>query len=207
MNRKSILVRALAAAAVLALAAPAALTQKKTFELDRAHSEINFVAEALLLTAHGYFGTFDADLQLDPKDWESSTVAITIDAKSINTRNERRDNHLRSGDFFDAANHPSITFVSSKVTRVDDKNISIAGNMTIRGVTKPVVIPVQVRFWGERNARFTGTFNLSRKEYGMVYNSNANPIEDMVTVQFNFTIREPRPQQQGTPPPAKPPGR
>jgi polyisoprenoid-binding protein YceI len=197
--RRNMLVLSFVVTAAL-LFAPVASAQKRAFEFDKAHSEINFTAEARLVSAHGFFGTFDGDLQLDPKNWENSSLTITIDAASINTRNDRRDNHLRTADFFDVANSPKITFVSTKVTKVDDKNISIAGDMTIRGVTKPVVIPLQVVFLAENNGRwdgrFKGTFNVSRKEYGVSFNSPMNPIEDMVAVQFDFHVREPRPQQQ-----------
>jgi polyisoprenoid-binding protein YceI len=174
--------------AVALLMAPAALAQKRAYDFDKSHSQINFVADARLFSAHGFFGAFEGDIQLDPKDWGASTLSITIDAASINTRNDRRDNHLRSADFFDAANHPKITFTSTKITKVDDKNISIAGDMTIRGNTKPVVVPLQVVFWGDADGRFKGTFNISRKEFGIMYNSAANPIEDMIVVQFDFHL-------------------
>lgn len=212
MRRNTVLLSLLVAATLIF--APAALAQKRAFDFDRSHSEINFIAEARLVSAHGFFGTFEGDIQLDKADLANSSISLTIDAASINTRNDRRDNHLRSADFFDAANHPKITFVSNKITKVDEKTISIAGEMTIRGVTKPVVVPLQVIFWGDGDGRFKGTFNISRKEYGITYNSQANPIEDMVTVQFDFHVvdrqmmeqrRQQRQQQQQQQPPAKPP--
>lgn len=198
------------------LLVPGAAAQKRPYIFDKAHSQINFVAEAMLVSAHGYFGTFDGDLQINRQDLEDSSLTLTIDANSINTRNEGRDRHLRSGDFFDVANNPNITFVSTKVTKVDDKNISIAGNMTIRGTTKPAVVPVQIAFLREGDGRFKGTFAISRKEFGITYDSRANPIEDMVTVQFDLHIvdkqmQEERmrqrqmQQQQQQQPPQKPP--
>jgi len=208
--RRYTLVLSLFLAAALVFA-PAALAQKRAFDFDKPHSEINFMADARLISAHGFFGSFEGDIQLDKNDWSNSSISITIDAASINTRNDRRDTHLKSADFFDVGNSPKITFVTTKVTKVDDKNFSIAGDLTIRGNTKPVVVPLTVVFWGEGDGRFRGTFNISRKEFGITYNSNANPIEDMVAVQFDFHLvdrqmmEQRRQQRQQAQPPAKTP--
>ena len=105
---------------VALLLGSAAAADRKPYVFDPAHSQINFTAEALLLTAQGYFGTFDADVQLDAANLENSTLTLTIDAASINTRVEARDRHLRSADFFDVANNPKITFVATKITKVYD---------------------------------------------------------------------------------------
>lgn len=183
----------------LICAAPAA-AQKKPYSFDKAHSEINFVGEALLLSANGFFGTFDGDVQIDAKDWEASSISLTIDAASINTRNERRDNHLRSADFFDASNHPKITFVATKITKVDDQNIRIAGDMTIRGVTKSMEIPVRVVFFRPERVRIRGQFQINRKEFNINYNSRMNPIEDMVSVSFDLNLVDPEAMRQQRPP-------
>jgi polyisoprenoid-binding protein YceI len=212
MRRRRIVTLALGALVGVFIAAPTAQAQRRAFIFDLAHSQINFVAEAMLLSAHGSFEKFDGDIQIDRQNLENSTVTITIEAASINTRVEMRDNDLRSPRFFDAANNPKITFVATKITKVDDKNLSIAGDLTIRGVTKPVVVPAQIAFFREGDGRFKGTFHINRKDFGVSYNSAMNPIEDMVEVQFDFHLNdkqmmEERRQrmQQRQQPPAKPP--
>jgi len=195
--RTSVFLAALIAASLLA--APA-MAERRAFAFDKAHSQINFIAEARIFSAHGFFGTFDGDIQINPQDLADSSVTITIETASINTRVEQRDNHLRSADFFDAANHPKITFVSRKVTKSGNDAISIEGDMTIRGITKPVVIPLVVKFFEGGRGRFTGEFKINRKDFGVSYNNPANPIDDMVTIQMDLNIRLPRPQQA---PPAK----
>ncbi len=102
-----------------------AAAQPKPHIVDKAHSQINFVAEARLLTAHGFFDKWEADIQLDAAKIENSTFKITIDATSINTRNERRDNHLKSNDFFGVAQYPQIVLVSKKITKTADKKYTI----------------------------------------------------------------------------------
>ena len=162
--------------------------EKRLYVLDRAHCQLNFIGEALFVSAHGYFEKWDADLQIDRDNLENSSVALTIETASLNTRVERRDNHLRSADFFDAANHPQIKFVSTKVSRVDDKNFNLTGDLTIRGITKPVQVPVKLVFLREGDARFKGEFQVNRRDFGMNYNSRMNPVEDLVTIQFDMHL-------------------
>lgn len=199
------------------LAAPPVRAERRAYVFDKAHSQVNFVAEALLLTAHGYFQRFDGDIQLDPANLENSTLRIEIETASINTQIEMRDNDLRSARFFDAENHPKITFVSTKVTKVDDKNLRVAGDITIKGVTKPIEVPVRLVFLREGDARFKSEFQINRQDFGVSHNSAMNPIEDMVTVQLDFHLvdkqkqeerqrqMQQRQQQQQPQPPAKPP--
>jgi polyisoprenoid-binding protein YceI len=196
--------RPAALAAALALAAAPAAAQApaqpaanvtaaggaRAHAVDPAHSEINFTASSRLLDAHGFFGKWDADVQLDPDAFERSTVRLTIDAASINTRNERRDTHLRSADFFDAANHPTITFVSTSVARTSPTTGVITGDLTMRGVTRQVQVPVTVKFYEGGRGRFLGAFAVRRRDYGISYQSRLNPIEDEVAVQFNMTVAE-----------------
>jgi polyisoprenoid-binding protein YceI len=199
------------------LTAPGVSADRRPYVFDRAHSEINFVAEALLLTAHGFFERWEADVQVDPDNLENSTLTLNIETASINTRNERRDNHLRSADFFDAANNPQITFVSKKVTKVDDKNLVINGDLTIRGVTKNMDVPVRVMFLRDGRGRFKGEFQINRQEFGVKYNSRMNPIEDTVNVQFDLNVadkqmmeerqRQQQQRQQQQPPAKQPPSR
>lgn len=205
--------RVLACLALCALLiSPFAFAERKPYALDRSHCQINFVGEALLISAHGHFEKWDADIQLDRENMENSSVAITIEAESLNTRVAQRDKHLRSADFLDVVNHPQIKFVSTKIARVDDKNYTLFGSLTLRGVTKPIGIPVKVVFVRDTDARFKAAFDINRKDYGINYNSRMNPVEDTVALQFDFHIvdqkvmeeRNQRRQQQ-QPPPTTPP--
>ena len=200
--------------------APVGRAERKPYVFDKSHSEINFVAEALLLTAHGFFERFDGDVQMDPENLNNSTLRLEIETASINTRVEARDNDLRSERFFDAANHPKITFVATKIAKVDDKNLRVTGDLTIRGVTKTIEAPIFVVFLRDGRGRFKGEFTINRQDFGVSYNSRMNPIEDLVKVQFDLNLvdkqvmeermrqRQQRQQQPPQPPQApahKPP--
>ena len=177
----------------LASAATMALAQPKPHTVDRAHSQINFVAEARFISANGFFDKWEADVQLDPAKIENSSFKITIDAASINTRNERRDTHLKSPDFFEVAKFPQITLVSKKVTKVGEGKLSVTADLTIKGVTKQVEIPVTQVFYENNRGRYRSTFEINRREYGINYNSKLNPIEDIVRVQVDINVQIPQP--------------
>lgn len=161
---------------------------------DAAHSQINFVAESRLISAHGTFDRWDAEIMFDAEQVEATSLKITIDAKSINTRVERRDAHLRSNDFFAADSFPNITFVSTAVNKTAENRMIVSGDLTIRGRTKRVAIPVRLNFFdAARNVgRVTGQFVIDRNEYGVSFNSTANPIESEVAVQFDVAFQKPR---------------
>ncbi len=176
---------------ILLVAATVAGAQETKFVKDAAHSEINFVAESRLLDAHGYWEKWDADIAFNPKDWDKSTVKLVIDANSVNTRVAMRDKHLRSKDFFNVDSFPQITFVSKIVNRVGDTKLNLTGDLTIRGVTKPVTIPATIVFWDDQSqtGRVKGQFTIARSEYGISFNSRMNPIAEDVAVAFNITFR------------------
>lgn len=183
-------------AAVLALpmlAAARPLPEAKPHVIDKAHSEINFVADSRMLSAHGYFGKWDADVKIDAANASASSVAITIDAASINTRVEMRDNHLRSADFFDVAKYPTITFKSVSVTSTAADKVNVVGDLTVRGVTKRITVPATVVFYEKGAGRFRGQFTLLRKDFGVTYDSAVNPIENEVQVQWDIALKEPEP--------------
>jgi polyisoprenoid-binding protein YceI len=181
---------ALAVALLLPLAAQAQLHQTG---IDRAHSEINFTAASRLLDAHGEFDKWDADVAVDSANPERSIVRITIDASSVNTRVAMRDNHLKSPAFFDVATYPTIVFQSKSIARTGEKAGTITGDLTMHGVTKPVTVPVTAVFYGGGRGRFRGTFTLNRSEWGVNGQSQMNPIEDAVEVQFNFSLVDKKP--------------
>lgn len=169
------------------LAAPA------PYVIDKAHSEINFVADSRLLSAHGFFEKWDASIQLDPANLEASSVSITIDANSINTRVGMRDTHLKSDAFLDTGKFPTITFKSVSVKQISAKVYDITGDLTIRGTTKRVVVPAAMVFYEKGAGRFRGQFSIMRKDFGVSFDPPVNPIENEVQVQWDFSIKEPAP--------------
>ena len=156
--------------------------------IDPPHSQINFVAEAKFISCHGFFDKWQADVQLDPQKVETSSVKITIDAASINTRVQQRDNHLRSKDFFAVDQFPQITFVSKKINKTGANKYGIVGDLTLRGVTKEIEVPAEMVFYDKNRGRFRGAFQINRKEYGINFDSAMNTIQDMVQVQFDINV-------------------
>jgi polyisoprenoid-binding protein YceI len=167
-----------------------ARAERKAYVPDTSHCQINFVGDSLLVSAHGFFEKWDGDFQIDRQDLANSTIRLTIDAASLNTRVERRDNHLRGPDFFDSAKYPQVTFVSTKIAKAGDSNYTLTGDLTLRGVTRSVDVPVRVVFARDDDARFRGEMKLNRKNFGMTYNSKMNPVDDEVTVQFDLHISD-----------------
>jgi polyisoprenoid-binding protein YceI len=131
------------AAAALALAAPFAMAQTSTWKSDPAHSEIDFSIKHLgISNVHGRFGHVDATITYDEKDITKSSVTVNIDVTGLDTGESARNNHLKSPDFFDVAKYTTATFTSTSVTK-GGSGLQIAGNLTVHGVTKPVVLDVE----------------------------------------------------------------
>src|SRR5262245_38983342 len=162
--------------------------QPRPHIVDHAHSQINFVAEARFISAHGHFDKWEAEVQLDPAQIENSSFKITIEAASSNTSVDRRGNHRSSNDFFDVATYPQITQVTKKITKTGDRKYAVAGDLTLRGVTKQIDIEITQVFYENNRGRFRATFPINRKDFGMTYNSNMNPIEDIVQAQVDINV-------------------
>ena len=176
--------------ALLMLAVPLAFAERTTYVPDPPHSQMNFVGESMFVSAPGYFERWEGDFQIDRQNLENSTVALTIDAASLNTRIQMRDNHLRSKEFFDTATYPQVKFTSTGISKVDDKNYVITGNLTLHGVAKQIQVPVNVVFLRDHDGRFKGEMKLNRRDFGINGDSRMNPIADMVTVQFDMHLQE-----------------
>ena len=162
--------------------------QTRPYVVDKAHSQINFIAEARFISAHGYFDKWEADVVFDPANIESSSFKITIEAASINTRVQKRDDHLRSKDFFEVEKYPQITLVSKKVSKSGDQKYNVTADLTLHGVTKQIDVPITQVFYENNRGRFRAIFEINRRDFGIIYNSNMNPIEDLVKVQVDINI-------------------
>ncbi|KAA3440884.1 YceI family protein [Rufibacter hautae] len=146
--------------------------------VDPMHSEVQFKVKHLMITTvTGYFQSFHVEAETEDEQFTSaSSVVFSADVNSINTNNEQRDTHLKSADFFDAENHGEIRFVGSKYENVGDDDYQLHGDLTIRGITKPVTVKVEfggivVDPYGQTKAGFTVTGKISRKEFGLTWNA------------------------------------
>jgi polyisoprenoid-binding protein YceI len=150
------------------------------WKIDTVHSHVSFSVKHLMVTTvRGKFNTYRGSVRLDPKDFTRSTFEGEIDVASIDTGNVDRDNHLRTNDFFDAANHPKITFKSSRIEPKGDGEYVVRGDLTIRGVTQPVALDVEFRGtsrspYGQTVAGIGVTGTLNRKDFGVSFNA---PLE------------------------------
>jgi polyisoprenoid-binding protein YceI len=160
---------------VVALAAPFALAQTapSTWKTDPAHSEVDFTIKHMALSnVHGRFGTVDATLVWDDQDPTKSTVNATIDVTGVDTGVPNRDNDLKGARFFDVANNPKATFVSTSVTRTGSA-LQVNGNLTIKGVTKPVTLDVEgptgpVTGMNKKlHTGFAATTTINREDFGI----------------------------------------
>lgn len=161
-------------AAILALPlASAAMAEKYIIDTEGAHASINFKTGHLgfsFLT--GRFDTFTGSFDFDPANPEAGSVTVEIDTTSLNSNHTKRDEHLRSADFFDAGSYPKATFVSTGITKTGDNTAIIAGDLTLRGVTKPVEIATTYVGggddpWGGHRQGFTGTTSIVPADFGM----------------------------------------
>lgn len=156
--------------AALALAAAPALAAE--FTVDPQHSSVGFQVRHLFSKVSGNFKDFEGTFSFDEKSIDKSQVKFSIKTASVDTRNEKRDNDLRSANFFDAQNLPAMEFASKKVTSLGKKKFRIEGDLTLHGVTKPIRFDAEYLGtdkdpWGNVRAGFTATSKLNRKDYGM----------------------------------------
>ncbi len=160
------------------------------YVLDRAHTRIGFVARHTMATkVPGQFGELEGSAHLDGDDPSKSSAQLTIAAKSIQTRNQRRDEALRK-KFLDTDNHPTITFTSTKVRQAGDTNFTVTGDLTIRGVTKPVTMDFKLTGTrtdpsGNLRADFEGSVTINRKDWGVNWNAAPGLVSKKVTLEFD----------------------
>lgn len=197
---KKLLVSLLSLAPALALAAPA------NWSLDASHSQVGFAVKHLVISnVRGEFTKYEGKLVLDDADATRSSVEATIDASSIDTRVADRDTHLKSPDFLDAAKYPSITFRSSRVEKAGKDRLRVTGDLTLHGVTKPVVLEVTTTpevkgMYGETRRGFSATTKIDRKAFGLTWNKlvEAGPaVGDEVTIALDLEVVKDQPKTAG----------
>ena len=145
-----------------------------TYGIDTAHSNVGFKVRHLVSKVSGGFNDFDGTIVADFNNLGSSSVEFTIQASSIDTKNEKRDGHLRSADFFDVEKYPEIIFKSSKITKIDGDSFAVLGALTMHGVKKDVTLTVdflgEITAMGGTRAGYELTTTVNRKDFGVSWN-------------------------------------
>jgi polyisoprenoid-binding protein YceI len=167
-----------------------------TYTIDPTHSEIGFsVRHAMVTTVRGQLAEYDGKLVLDGAKPAASTAEVTIKVVSIDTNQEQRDGHLRTGDFFDAETHPEITFVSTAAEQLDDETYRLTGDLTIKGISKPVSIDFTLNgsakdLYGNERVGFEGSTTINRTDWGLSYNAALETGGVLIgeKVKLNFDI-------------------
>jgi polyisoprenoid-binding protein YceI len=170
------MVKRIALLVAFLIATTATLIAGTTWKTDLAHSAVKFtVAHLVISEVEGSFKDFDATFTTSKDDFSDATLTATIRVASIFTDNEKRDNHLKSPDFLDAAKYPDMTFKSTSFTKTGDATYKIAGDLTIRGVTKPVVLDAvykgEVQAWGKTVIALSATTEINRFDFGVKWDA------------------------------------
>jgi len=187
--------RSIKRAAVLLLAAslPSA-AQVSTWQIDPAHSAAQFsVRHMMISTVRGDFQKMTGTLQLDEKDVTKSTIEVTIDASTVDTREPRRDADLKSANFLDVAIFPTITFKSKSVSKAGDGGLKVTGDLTIHGVTKEVVLDVEgptpaIKMGNSLRRGASATTKINRKDFGITWSRTLDGGGMVVSEEVNITL-------------------
>jgi polyisoprenoid-binding protein YceI len=168
-----------------------------SYTIDPTHSRIGFWARHAMVTkVRGAFNEFEGTAYLDGDDPTRSSASVTIQTVSIDTRNQERDGHLRTNDFLDAPNHPTITFVSTAVQRLTDDTYRLTGDLTIKGTSRSLDIDLEYQGaardpFGNLRVGFEGSTTISRKDFGMTWNATLETggvlVGDKVTIEIEVS--------------------
>jgi len=177
-----------------------------TYQIDPKHSDAQFaVTHMMISTVRGEFHGLTGTVVVDDRDISKSSVNVTMDANSVDTREPDRDKDLKSANFFDVANHPTITFKSTKVESAGAGKLKVTGDLTIRGVTKPVVLDVTVPKpaikdpWGLQRTAVAATTKINRQDFGVSWNKTLDSGGVVVSDNVDITLDV----EMVIPPPAK----
>ena len=173
---------------------------KTNWVVDTAHSTVEFsIRHMMISNVKGTFNEFDAVIMGDPNDLTSATINFTIDAGSIDTRKEDRDNHLKSADFFDVENYPEITFKATDIQKKSGNNYNLTGDFSMHGVTKEVTFDTTFEGQskgpaGNEMAGFSAKTTISRAEFGLTWNSTLETggvlVSDEVKINLEIQLQK-----------------
>jgi polyisoprenoid-binding protein YceI len=197
-------------ALALAFSAASARAEKETFLIDKNHTQIGFKVRHFVSKVGGHFGRFEGTIVLDRTKPEESSVELKIESASIDTGVPNRDKHLNSPDFFDTAKYPEIIFKSTKVAAKGKDAYEVTGDLTMRGVTKPVTLNVTANGFtgdgrGGQKAGFDVAGKLNRKDFGVNWNAVVDQntmLSDEVDLEISVEANKPAPQAAIPPAPA-----
>ncbi|QDO87794.1 YceI family protein [Ornithinimicrobium ciconiae] len=177
------------------------------WRFDPEHTRVGFSAKhAMITTVRGAFNDVEGIIELDADNLSNSTVSVRLQSASVDTRNDKRDEHLRSPDFFDVENHPEIVFTSSTIDEVEEGNFMVVGDLTIRDTTKQVAIPIELLGverdpMGNLRAGFEATRRLNRRDYGLEWNLPMDRggvlVSEKVTLEFEISAIKVEGEQPG----------
>jgi polyisoprenoid-binding protein YceI len=170
-----------------------------TWKIDNAHSEINFKVKHLVVsTVTGHFNQFDASIETNKEDFSDAKINFEADINSISTKNEQRDTHLKSADFFDAENHPKMKFISNSIKKISDHELQVKGDLTIRGIKKEITLDVIYNgtvpgFGVNEVAGFEVRGKINRFDFGLQWNALteaggvvvSNEVKIEILAEFN----------------------
>jgi polyisoprenoid-binding protein YceI len=190
--------------AAVFLALPA-LAGASTWNIDADHSNIQFKVRHLMVSnVKGVFGKVRGTVDIDDKNISNSRVAVTIDTDSISTGVAKRDEHLRSADFFDVAKYPTMTFVSTQVVPNGKDKLKVSGNLTLHGITRPVLLEVEGPSadsrdpWGKTRRGASASAKINRKDFGLVWNKALETggvvVGDEVTISLEVEMVKDQPK-------------
>ena len=173
-----------------------------TWEIDPSHSEAQFAVKHMMFTTvRGHFNVLSGHLHTDEQHPENSWVDAQVDASSVDTRSDYRDNHLRSADFFDVEKYPTINFKSNKVEHVRGNEYNVLGDLTMHGVTRPVLFKAEYAGqgknpWGKTVAGLSAKTRINRKDFGLNWNqaleSGGVLVSDDVTIEIDLqAVKQP----------------
>lgn len=167
---------------------------KYKWDLDAAHSSVDFAIRHMMVSkVKGTFNSFEASIMADPEDLTTAEIEFSVEVNSVDTRNQDRDNHLRSGDFFDVENYPKMTFKSTKITKKSPGEYEVTGDLTLRGTTRPETFLVSYEGsgkdpWGNEKAGFEAHGSISRSEYGLTWNAALETGGVLVADQVQISL-------------------
>lgn len=181
--------------AALSVSIAGGVSAADQYGIDIVHSSIQFSVKHMLISnVKGTFDKFDGVIKYDPENIANSSVEVTIDVASINTKDQKRDDHVRSEEFLDASKHPNITFKSNKIVKKDDGYVAV-GTLTIRGVSKEVELPFVLNGpitnpWGQTVIGIEIEFKLNRQDYGVKWNKTMDSgglvVGDDIKIEINL---------------------
>ena len=173
------------------------------YKIDGAHSRVSFTVKHMMISSvTGTFKDFDGDFNFDPEKSAGGGAKFVVQAASVDTGNAKRDEHLRSPDFFDVAKFPTLTVTNSKITKAGKDKFKWAGDLTIHGVTKPVTFDLEYKGsitdpYGAKRAAFVATAKINRKDFGLTWNKAMEAggvvVGEEVSIQIDIEATEAKP--------------